>query len=652
MFAHNIAFRIIIAIVFVCTSVFAGAAVRLPRILGDNMVLQRQKEVRVWGWANPGEKVKLSFNGQHVETVTGRSGTWSVTFKPMEHGGPFTMDITGKSNSIQLKNILIGDVWVGSGQSNMEWIMENTDDAEREIAVADFPMIRLFTVQKDMSARPKADLKGGEWQECNSTNVRHFSAVAYYFGKKLHRELDVPIGLINSSWGGTKVEPWISWEVMGREEEFRSLKLEALEKTIVQNERNQLRFAEAMKHDRGLAEKWFSNESKVTGWKPIKLPQEWSRTEIGNTDGIVWFRKEITLSSGDVADATLSLGPIDDIDYTYVNGTQVGSEGVYNKERVYPVGKALLKEGRNIIVVKVIDNQGGGGLYGTPEQLFLEVNGKRIPLDGAWEWKSSVLTSDFGITDVGPNAYPSQLYNAMIAPIVAYPIRGIIWYQGESNAGASYRYQTLFKALINDWRSKWGYEFPFFWAQLANFMKAPDQPGESGWAELREAQRMALALPKTGQAVILDIGEANDIHPRNKKDVGERLALNALAVEYGNNIVYSGPLYQSMEVKDNRAILTFTHTGSGLWSKGNRYGYLNSFAIAGEDRKFYWAKAFIEGDKVVVYHEKVARPVAVRYAWSDNPDDANLYNKEGLPASSFKTDSWEWVTDSRRNTAR
>jgi len=635
--------RILFAVALCFASIVAFADVKLPRIISDNMVLQRHQPVNIWGWASSGETVRVTFNGQQVETKASKKGTWKVSLKPMEHGGPFDMTIKGK-NTIVLHNILIGDVWLGSGQSNMEWPLQFTRDADEEIAASDFPNIRLFTVEKDMSFKVRDDLKTGEWLVCNPKNSRFFSAVAYYFGKKLHLDLDVPIGLVNSSWGGTRVEPWISWDLIGSEPEFKNLNLAALEKDAEKNEKNFARFAEALKLDPGIKQRWFDPAAGITGWKKINLPKEWSQTEIGDTDGIVWFRKSVTLGADAAGEATLSLGPIDDVDYTYVNGVQVGSMDAYNKDRSYKIKAGLLKAGENHIVVKVVDNQGGGGLYGKPEQLYLETSGKRVSLAGEWEWKSSVITSDFKIINYGPNSYPSHLYNAMIAPMISFPIKGVIWYQGESNAGESHHYQTLFPMLIRNWREKWGYELPFFWAQLANFMKPADEPGESGWAELREAQRLTLSVPKTGQAVLLDIGEANDIHPRNKKDVGERLALNALAIAYGKDVVYSGPLYKSMKVSNGRAILSFDHVGSGLIAKGNRYGYLNGFSVAGKDGKFYWAKAFVQGNEVVVFHESVPEPVAVRYAWADNPDDANLYNKEGLPASSFKTDDWKWST--------
>jgi sialate O-acetylesterase len=636
-------------VVFICTLVIslqATFALKLPRIFSDHMVLQRDKPLKIWGWGDAGETVKINFNGQSVQAKAARNGSWIVMLKPMTHGGPFEMKLTAKSGTLTLNNILIGDVWLGSGQSNMEWTLRNTNDAEKEIAAANYPKIRLFTVEKDMSFRPKDDLKSGQWLECNSTNAADFSAVAYYFGRSLQKEIDVPIGLINSSWGGTKVEPWISWEVMNQEPEYKGIDITKFEQLANENQAKQQKYTEAMKRDKGLDEKWFLAEASTSGWKTIKLPQEWT-AEVGNADGIVWFRREFTIAPGGLDSARLSLGPIDDIDFTYINGTLVGSERIWNQPRFYLVEKDLLREGKNVIVVKVQDNQGGGGINGKPEQLYIDVKGQKIPLDGDWLYKPSVLTTDFGLTDVGPNAFPSQLFNAMIAPVTNFAIRGVIWYQGESNTYAAFRYVKLFQTLITNWRQRWGYEFPFYWVQLANFMAASQSPGDSQWAELREAQRMALALPKTGQAVIIDIGEADDIHPRNKKDVGYRLALNALAHEYGRPIEFSGPVYKSMEKQGDRIILTFDHAESGLQAHKNKYGYLQGFAIAGEDGKFVWARAFVENGKVVVYSPEVKTPVAVRYAWSDNPGDANLYNKVGLPASPFKTDNWKWTTQGK-----
>lgn len=600
----------------------------------------------MWGWASAGESVSVSFNGKTTKAKADKMGKWMAKLPPVASGGPMVMKISGKQNSIELKNILMGDVWVCSGQSNMEWIIRNTNDAAREIAESNYPKIRLFTVTKAMSYTPKEDLAGGEWQECNSTTVGDFSAVAYFFGRKLSKELDVPIGLINTSWGGTNIETWTSWDVMGQIEPYKSVDVSEQSMDAADQQKKRDQYTEAMKNDRGLTEKWFDPNTPVTGWKNIAVPADWGQTEVGNADGIIWYRTEIELPADFSGAGTLSLGPVDDIDVTYVNGQQVGSISDYSKDRVYDLSKGILQGGKNVIVVKVRDDQGGGGIYGEKEKLFLTAGARKYPLAGMWQYKASVLTTEYGIKNVGPNSFPSLLYNAMAAPIIHFGIKGAIWYQGESNTYMAYRYRTFFANMIKDWRSKWGYEFPFFWVQLANFMAPVAEPSESAWAELREAQSMTLSLPKTGQAVIIDIGEEKDIHPRNKQDVGLRLALSTLKVAYGKEMVYSGPTYKSMKVDGNKIILTFSNTGSGLITK-DKYGYVKGFAIAGDDHHFYWAHAVIHGDDVIVSSEHVSNPQAVRYAWGDNPDDANLYNTEGLPASPFRTDTWKGITEGK-----
>lgn len=608
------------------------------------MVLQRDRAVKIWGWAGKGESVTVTFNGQKVKAKADAGGNWVVALKPMAHGGPFDMSIQGKGNSIAYKNILIGDVWICSGQSNMEWTVRSTNRAAQEIAESNYPKIRLFNVQKAMAYTPRTDLAGGAWTECNPQTVGDFSAVAYFFGRKLARELDIPIGLINSSWGGTNIQTWISWEVMSQKGNYRNTDFKLLEAQTANYQSGLQKYQEAMQQDKGIAGKWHEPSTALTDWKKTTLPNEFAATPVGNTDGIVWFRKDFELQAGDESKpATLYLGPIDDIDHTYINGQLVGSENEWNKERVYTLAPGLLKAGKNTLVVKVTDTGGGGGLCGRPDQVYLGFDGKIVPLAGEWLCRPSVVATDFGIKDQGPNSFPSQLFNAMISPITAYAIKGGLWYQGESNTYQAYAYRALFAEMIGNWRSKWGYDFPFFWVQLANFQAPDAQPVESDWAELRESQSKTLVLPQTGQAVIIDIGEANDIHPRNKQDVGLRLALAALKVAYGQDLVYSGPVYQSMKTEGNKLILSFTNTGSGLITK-DKYGYVKGFALAGADKKFVWAKAYVQGNTVVVYADAVASPVAVRYAWGNNPDDASLYNKEGLPASPFRTDEWPGIT--------
>ena len=624
------------------------AAIRLPKIFSDNMVLQRDVPLKIWGWADKNASVSLIFNGQTIKTKANRKGVWSASLRPMIHGGPFEMKISDRTGSLLLTNILIGDVWLGSGQSNMEWVVKNSNQAKEEIAAGNYDKLRLFTVDKAMGYTPQGDVSGTPWKVCSSSTVGDFSAVAYFFGRKLLKELDVPIGLINSSWGGTNIETWISWDIMSLEEQYRNVDLKEHDQAAKESQIRAEKYKLALKDDQGLSEKWYDVSYVPQAWKKMNVPQEWRDTEFGKSDGIVWFRKEFELPA-DVENqkALIGLGPIDDWDNTYVNGTLIGSSTEYNKDRQYAIQAGVLKAGKNLIVVKVTDTGGGGGLFGRKDQLFVEVDGKRYPLEGTWDYKSSVLTTDFGIKETGPNSFPSQLYNAMIAPLTPFAIKGVIWYQGEANVTRAYKYQTQFPALIKNWRSNWGYDFPFFWVQLANFLEISEQPAESEWAELREAQNMALKLPHTGQAVVIDIGEAKDIHPRNKQDVGLRLALAALKVAYAKDLVYSGPVYKSFSREGNTIRLSFSDVGSGLAAKGDKYGYLKGFAIAGADRKFVWAKAYIEDDEVVVQSDLVKEPVSVRYAWSNNPDDANLFNREGLPASPFRTDNWPGITEGK-----
>ncbi len=632
--------RVLTILLVACSAFSVSAAIKLPAIFSDNMVIQRNSPVKIWGWSGKNSTVQIAFNGQSIKSRSDKKGFWSAELKPMNHGGPFEMKISSGNESIVLVNILVGDVWLGSGQSNMEWAVRNSNNPEQEIAEGNYEKIRLFTVARKMSFTPLDDIGGGPWQVCSSETVGNFSAVAYFFGRKLHNELDIPIGLINSSWGGTNIETWISWDVMSLDPDFKDADIKQHQQSALEARKNVEKYEQALQNDPGISEKWYDAAYSSSSWKKTELPQEGGLTELRRSDGIVWFRKEITLPwlSGKEK-AILGLGPIDDRDDTYVNGKLIGSTSDYSQAREYPLDPTVLKEGSNIIVVKVTDTGGGGGMTGKEEQMFIEIDGKRTSLSDEWQYKAAVLNTHFGIKQTGPNSFPSQLFNAMISPITSFSIKGVIWYQGESNAGNPKKYQTLFPTLIKNWRTRWGNDFPFLWVQLANYMATTDVPKESSWAELRESQTATLSLPKTGQALAIDIGVADDIHPRNKQDVGLRLALNALKIEYGKDVVASGPMFKSFEKNGNKMILSFTNIGGGLQAKGDRYGYVKGFAIAGEDKNFVWAKAEIQGDRVIVYSDAVADPAAVRYAWADNPDDANLFNKEGLPACPFRTDN-------------
>lgn len=559
------------------------------------------------------------------------------------------MTIAGKSETITLENIMVGDVWVCSGQSNMEWDLQNSNNAKEEIANANDKMIRHFKVSRTYSDKPEEKLEGGPWQVASPEVAGSFTAVGYFFAKNLRQEENVTIGLLNTSWGGSRLEPWMSADALG----FPDAK--GVLTKIRQDQEKQMQAAKEnlIKHLGKLPEKdeglqgekavWAAADLNESDWNTMELPSLWEQRGLANLDGIVWFRKTIELSEAEAAAGiTLGLGKIDDADITWVNGQKVGETNGYNTDRVYEVPASVLKSGKNVITFRAEDTGGGGGVHGGADLMYVKTSAGERPLSG--EWKYKIGEARFSAAVTGIHQTPTVLYNKMIHPMLDFPIKGAIWYQGESNTGGedAYKYRDLFAKMIKDWRQRWNSgEFPFLYVQLANFMQPQAEPGESGWAMLRESQTKTLSsTPNTGQAVIIDIGEANDIHPRNKQDVGYRLALAAQKVAYGkNDIVYSGPIYKSMKKDGNKIRLGFDHVGSGLMAK-DKYGYLKSFAIAGADKKFVWAQAIIDGEEVVVWSDKVPNPVAVRYAWADNPDDANFYNKEGLPASPFRTDEW------------
>jgi len=621
--------------------------VKLPHIFSDNMVIQQNKPIKIWGWADKNETVEVKFLDQVKKVKADKNGNWQLQLNPVTYGGPYTLDIKGKKSTVSFKNILVGEVWLCSGQSNMEWTVAGSMNATTEIANADYPQIRSFNVRKDMSIEPKSDLNGS-WEVCSSETVENFSAVGYFFARKLYQELNIPIGIINSSWGGTDIETWTSSDSFFKLSEkfmdrYKNIEISNMEEFIKENEQKVRAFQEALSKDPGMSEEWYRPSYNTNAWAKMAVPKLWDG-ELAAVDGIVWFKYNVTLpESAKGKPAKIQLAMIDDNDITWLNGVKIGETNGHMINRLYNIPDNILTGGTNTIVIKITDNSGAGGIYGDAKDLYLEVDGKKYPLAGDWQYKASVTNHGYNFVDTSPNMYPTLLYNAMINPIIQYPIKGAIWYQGENNAGAAYNYRTLFPNMIENWRAKWGYEFPFYWVQLANFMAKDETPKESEWAELREAQTMTLSLPQTGEAVITDIGEANDIHPRNKQDVGIRLALNALNKDYGKkDIVYSGPTFKDINISGNKAVISFNNVANGLIVK-DKYGYVEGFTIAGADKKFVWAKAYIDGDKVVVYSDNINNPVAVRYSWANNPD-VNLFNKEGLPAAPFRTDNWKGIT--------
>lgn len=634
----------------------AGQAAKpfLSPMFTDNMVLQRGIAAPVWGWAAPGEKVTVSMEGRSATATTDGTGKWMARIGPFNAGGPYTLTVSGPQTAT-LKNVLVGDVWVCSGQSNMEMGIGNVNNAAQEIASADYPQIRLFTVQKTIALEPRSTLTG-QWDVCTPKTVASggwggFSAVGYFFGRDLYKELKVPIGLIHTSWGGTVAEAWTSAEALETMPDFKP----AVAQVVASRSAAPGKF----NMDRAMAEWWSKNDPgsrageswqaaslPEADWKTMGLPAKWEDAGLPDFDGIVWFRREVDVPADAAGkEATLSLGPIDDRDTTWVNGIKVGENSLYNANRVYKIPAGVLKAGRNVIAVRVLDTGGAGGLYGSADQLRLDAGGASIPLHGDWRYRAGAPLAKLTPVPVDTTNNPNVatvLYNGMIAPVLPYGIKGAIWYQGESNAGRAYQYRTLLPTMIRDWRNRWDVgPFPFFIVQLANFMQTDTEPKDDAWPELREAQEMAArSVGKSAIATAIDIGDAADIHPKNKQEVGRRLALDALAIAYGKKVEYSGPVYKSMKRDGNRIVLTYDHLGGGLDAKN---GKLTGFAIAGKDRKFVWADAVIEGNTVAVWSPAVADPVAVRYAWSNNPV-ANLYNKVGLPALPFRTDQWPGVT--------
>lgn len=642
-----------VAVVFLLLTQACLAEVNVANIFGDNMVLQRGQNVNLFGTADPGELVTVVVRKQTALAKTDQNGRWVAELEPLSVGDPFDVLISGKDNQITLKNVLAGEVWICSGQSNMEWSVAGAGNPAEEIAAANWPLIRHVDIQNTTSPAPRPEANNSGWQICSPETAGDFSATAYYFARHLHQELDVPIGLINTTWGGTVVETWISAETLSNNDDLRARVNE------IQKNASQLETA-IKKYEIDIAE-WNTNFTKAmenadkdvgwkdetddTGWANQQVPGRWAG-DLRAFDGVIWYRKTIEIPKAwEGKTATLSLGKIDDVDQTYVNGQLVGATDNWSALRNYKIPAEEMVAGPMTIAVKVTDHHGEGGFHSPADAMKIQVGEESAALAGDWKFK---IGSDFADLPPRPNNpsisgpnHPTLLFNAMVNPIIPVTFKGVIWYQGESNASRAYQYRDLFPLLIQDWRTQWDSEFPFYWVQLANFTRAATEPGPSEWAELREAQSMTLKLPQTGQAVIIDIGDARDIHPKNKQDVGKRLALHALAKDYGQDIVYSGPIYRRATREGNHMRVSFDHAGLGLVAKD---GDLTRFQIAGEDKKFVWANAKIDYNEVIVSHPDVPDPVAVRYAWSDNPEGCNLYNEAGLPASPFRTDNWPGMT--------
>lgn len=603
-----------------------SAAIRLPGLVSDRMVLQRDTELTLWGWADPGEKVTVRFQGKFYDTEGGADGKWSVTLPPQKAGGPFIMEI----NEITIRDILIGDVWLCSGQSNQETPIARLVERFPEINVSNNHMIRHFKVPGQETVEfPRENMaEGGRWHSATASEVLNWTALAYFFAREAYHTYNVPVGMLVSSKGGSVIESWISQEHL---KEFPELIIdrEALEK---------MKQAET---DKGIAGKWDSRSLDDSDWKTMEVPGRWKENGL-NTKGVIWYRKDFDVpASMDGKHARLYLGMLIDSDSVFVNSRFIGSTSYMYPPRKYDIPAGILQQGKNTITVKLTANSGNGGFVDDKPYKIVGDDAE-INLTGTWKYqvgKDLNEAEQYAARLKNLEYAGSGLYNGMIHPIRDYKVKGVIWYQGESNAGRPQTYASLLKSLIADWRGLWNSPaLPFLLVQLPNYMEKSEQPSESGWAGIREAQlNVALNVPHTALAVTYDTGEWNDVHPLNKKDIAHRLFLGARKIVYGEKIVNSGPVYKDMKIEGDKIILTFTETGSGLTAGGKP---LKHFAIAGNDRKFVWAEATIKGNKVIVSSREVARPVAVRYAWSNNPEEANLQNKEGLLASPFRTDDW------------
>ena len=628
----------------------ALAQVRLPRLVSSGMVLQREQPVRIWGWAKAGEVVAVAFQGKTYPATTSPDGQWRVTLPAQKAGGPYSLTITA-SNRIELKDILVGDVWLCAGQSNMELPMRRVRDKYPEvIAQASNPRIRQFDVPMRYAfTGPKADVTGGSWVAATPETVLNFTAVGYFFAKEINAKYQVPIGLIKVAVGGSPAEAWLSADALTQFPKYAEQSAKYKDSTLVVNtkQRESAAVADWYKqlHRADLGEapgqpKWYAPGYDASGWPTMSVPGEWAnQTPLGPVNGVLWFRKEIDVPAAMTGQpARLELGTLVDADSTYINGQLVGSTSYRYPPRKYDFGPSVLKPGKNVVTVRLISNGGRGG-FTTDKNYQLTAGGQVLDLRGLWQYRlGATLPPTPGTTTF--QYQPGGLYNGLVAPVLPYALKGVLWYQGESNTGRPADYQALTTSLIADWRTHFQRsDLPFLYVQLANINSAKKEPGESNQALVRDAQRRLLAVPRTGMAVISDVGEWNDIHPLDKQTPGHRLALTAEKVAYGDlKVVAAGPLYQAMKAVGNQATLTFASVGGGLVAKGD--GPLAGFTVAGADHKFVPAQARIEGGKVVVSSEQVAAPVAVRYAWSDNPEGANLYNREGLPASTFRTDDF------------
>lgn len=613
----------------------------LSPVISDGMVLQRNSIVRIWGRGMASKEIRLNFLGEEYITQVGEDGSWDIILKDLKPGGPYDMVIYHDGEEKSIRDILVGDVWVLAGQSNMQIPISRTLDLfEEEVKGASNNNIRQFTVPMVYDFHgPVDELSDGKWVSVTPETIYSFSAIGYFFSKRIYDKHRIPIGLLFTAIGGTPAEAWISEESLMSFDRFKEVLSQCKDDSYVQgiinseNENNNKWYHELFKADEGLKDiPWYGERYNDSNWRDIHLPASFRGTELEPIRGSVWLRKEVIIPEHLAGkEGKLVLGTVVDADDTYINGIMVGNTGYLYPPRRYKIPAGLLRAGKNTITVRMLMTQNIGGFV-TDMPYFIKIEGEEIPISGTWKYRVGAITKAQAPTTFFQYK-PTGVYNGMIYPLRKYSIAGVLWYQGESNTGYPYDYKDLFEAVIADWRKLWKREeLPFYYVQLANHCPWRLEPEVSGWAYVREAQRQTMKVPNTGMAVIIDVGMYNDLHPWDKKSVGERLALWALNGVYGEDQVCSGPIYSHMIVEGNKARLFFDYVGSGLTIKGDR---LETFEVCGEDGVFHTAEANIDENSVVVSGKKVSKPQKVRYAWADNPGGANLYNMEGLPASPF-----------------
>lgn len=635
------------------------ARVVMPGIFTDNMVLQRNDTITLFGTADKGKRVtvKAGWGKEATAIADAATGKWSVKIATSDAGGPYTITVSD-GKKLELKNVMLGEVWFCSGQSNMEMPIAGwgkIKDYEKEIAAADYPNIRLYLVKQATSVVPidKIESPLGGWQECSPATVPEFSSLAYFFARRLWQELGVPVGVVASTWGGTPAEAWTSAETLKGVYGY-SEKMAALEKTgfardaIMANYHADLDAWKSSVHkiDKGYAadgtELWTGEDFDDTSWDEMNVPSYLEQSELSAFDGVVWFRRTVDVPQEWAGkELNLDLGAIDDEDIVYWNGKKIAEGSGYNWQRHYTVPSWLVKAGRNVITVRDFDTGGEGGLTGPADAMALHRGGEQvISLAGAWKYRVGCSLADMPAVPMSPesSSFPTTLFNAMVNPWLQYRFKGVIWYQGEANVGRADEYETLFKSLIFDWRKHFGdSDMPFYFVQLANYLQRADVQPDSQWAALREAQASALGLENTGMMVNIDLGEATDIHPKNKQEVGRRLSALALAYTYGLEVPAEAPVYDGYEVVGDRVRVSFSMPAKGEPLAQSQA--VEGFTIAGPDRVFHKAQAYTDGGVVVVYSPEVAMPVAVRYGWADNPE-CTLQTASGFHVAPFRTDNW------------